>query len=141
MRILVAVDGSRYSTKATKHVAKHSELFQEPPDVHLLNVQLPVGPHRTRGLLDSNDVNDFYRRSAKAALSPSEKLLHKHGLAYHSTYAVGQVADEVRKYAKKNKIDLIVMGSHGQTALQNILLGSAVTKVLATTPEPVLVVR
>ena len=41
MKILIAVDGSRYSTKAVKHVIKHFNWFSEPPELHLLHVKLP----------------------------------------------------------------------------------------------------
>jgi len=36
---------------------------------------------------------------------------------------------------------MIVMGSHGHGALQNLVMGSVATKVLAVTKVPVLIVR
>lgn len=141
MKILIAVDGSACSTKATKQVATHLDWYREAPDIHLLNVQVPVGAYRTRGLLSDDDVAHYYRVEAQAALASSEKLLRKRDIAFQATYVVGRIADEVHAYAKKHKIDLIVMGSHGDSAFENLVMGSVATKVLATATVPVMVVR
>ena len=53
---------------------------------------------------------------------------------------VGPPADVILKAAAKDT-DLIVMGSHGHTALGNLVMGSVSTKVLAESPVPVLIVR
>ena len=43
--------------------------------------------------------------------------------------------------AKKNKCDVIVMGSHGRGGLASLLLGSETQKVLAHSTLPVIVAR
>ena len=45
------------------------------------------------------------------------------------------------KAAKAGKFDLVVMGSHGRTALASALLGSVAAKVLSHSTVPVLIVR
>ena len=54
-----------------------------------------------------------------------------HGVPFH----------EILETAKTRKVDLIVMGTHGRTGLQHILLGSVAEKVVRLAPCPVLVVR
>ena len=49
--------------------------------------------------------------------------------------------DEIIKFAKKNKIDLIVMGSHGKKGMDRILFGSTAANVVRFAPCPVLTVR
>lgn len=141
MKILVAVDGSAYSTKAVKHVVKNIHWFSGTPELHLLHVKLPLPSGRARSFLGSDVVNKYYQDEGKAALAPSEKLLRKAEFPFHSEFKVGEVADEIQAYVKKNRIDMIVMGSHGHGALANLVMGSVATKVLATAKVPVLIVR
>lgn len=141
MKILLAVDGSEYSRKAVRHLMKHFDWFGNPPELHLLHVKLPIPPGRARSVLGDDAVSNYYKEESEAALAPSEKLLRKAEIPFRSTYRVGEIAGEIQSYVKKNKIDLIVMGSHGHGALQNLVMGSVATKVLAVTQVPVLIVR
>jgi hypothetical protein len=62
-------------------------------------------------------------------------------IAYRSSWCIGDVAAELASYVKRNAIDLVVMGSHGQGALANLALGSVATKCIATLEVPIMVVR
>lgn len=50
-------------------------------------------------------------------------------------------AGAIVKYAGTHAIDLIVMGTHGRSAVAQILVGSVAEKVVRTAPCPVLTVR
>jgi nucleotide-binding universal stress UspA family protein len=47
----------------------------------------------------------------------------------------------IASYARTEKVDLIVMGTHGRGAVQHLLLGSVAERVVRTAPCPVLTVR
>ena len=51
------------------------------------------------------------------------------------------VSDALVATAKKNKVDLIVMASHGRKGIKRLLLGSETQQVLTHTTIPVLVMR
>jgi nucleotide-binding universal stress UspA family protein len=53
----------------------------------------------------------------------------------------GAPATEVEDYARREGIDLIVMGTHGRGTIANLVLGSVADKLLRNAPCPVLVVR
>lgn len=53
----------------------------------------------------------------------------------------GHPAEEVVAFAERNKVDLIVMGTHGHTGLARLLMGSVAEHVLRHAPCPVLTVR
>jgi nucleotide-binding universal stress UspA family protein len=55
----------------------------------------------------------------------------RHGVPYH----------EICKYCKEEKIDLIVLATHGRTGLAHLLLGSVTERVVRSSPCPVLTVR
>jgi nucleotide-binding universal stress UspA family protein len=48
---------------------------------------------------------------------------------------------EILDTAKMQQVDLIIMGTHGRTGLQHVLMGSVAEKVVRLAPCPVLVVR
>ena len=48
---------------------------------------------------------------------------------------------ELVQYAEDNKIDLIVMASHGRTGISRLLMGSVAEAVMRRAPCPVLIVR
>jgi Universal stress protein family len=52
----------------------------------------------------------------------------------------GIPARKIDEYARRHRIDLIVMGSHGRTGLSRALLGSVAEAVVRRGPCPVLVV-
>jgi hypothetical protein len=45
------------------------------------------------------------------------------------------------QYSEENRIELIVLGTYGRTALGNILMGSVVERVATISPLPTLVVK
>jgi nucleotide-binding universal stress UspA family protein len=141
MKILLAVDGSVYTSKSVKYLAAHLEWFKDEPELHLLHVKLPIPAGRVRAIAGRELVERYYREEADAALAPAEKVLRKFAIPFQRSYRVGDIAKEIQAYASRNKIDMIVMGSHGHGALKNLVMGSVATKVLAATKAPVLIVR
>ncbi len=63
------------------------------------------------------------------------------GLEVVTVTVEGHPAEEIIKYAEKNSISLIVMGTLGKSGLDRFLLGSVAEKVVRTSKIPVLVVR
>jgi len=65
--------------------------------------------------------------------------------AFHDTWqveiAAGHPADTIVRIAGERNADLIVMGTHGRTGLQHVLLGSVAEKVVRLASCPVLTVR
>ncbi len=58
-----------------------------------------------------------------------------------SSVVMGRPFAEIIKYARDQKIDLTVMGTHGRGALAHVLLGSTTEKVVRKSPCAVLTVR
>ncbi|MGH6610381.1 MAG: universal stress protein, partial [Burkholderiaceae bacterium] len=140
MRILLAVDGSKFSRAAVEFVASRSTLTGVDPEVHLLNVQLPVPPHAARAV-GKDSVTLYYSDEAEKALKPARSRLDKAGFAVIDFYTVGHPGEQIAAAAVKSKADLIVLGSHGHSALRGLLFGSVTNAVMAQTTAPVLIVR
>lgn len=52
---------------------------------------------------------------------------------------IGDAADEIIDYAKLEKADMIIIGTHGVKGLEKILIGSTADRVVKKAPCPVLV--
>jgi nucleotide-binding universal stress UspA family protein len=52
----------------------------------------------------------------------------------------GPVYMEIIKYAKKQKVDLIVISTHGRTGIKHLFLGSVAERIIRQSPCPVMVV-
>jgi nucleotide-binding universal stress UspA family protein len=140
MRILVPVDGSKYSRTAVDFVASRSTLVGANPEVEVLNVQLAI-PTRATRVVGHDVVSSYYTDEAEKALKPARTRLLKAGLTPIARYTVGNPADEISAAAAKTKADLLVMGSHGHSALRGLLVGSVTNSVLAQTKTPILILR
>jgi universal stress protein A len=80
--------------------------------------------------------------AGEAARTHLEDLIRAafHG-AWDVEIATGHPADTIVRVARERKADLIVMGTHGRTGLQHVLLGSVAEKVVRLASCPVLTVR
>ncbi len=140
MKILVAVDGSDYSRMATEFIASRKTLIKSNPYVQVLNVQWPLPPHPAR-VVGKAVVREYYAGEAEKALKPARTRLQKAGLTPFVRYTVGRPALEISRTADKVDVDLLILGSHGHSALGGMLLGSVTQEVLVRTRRPTLVVR
>ena len=74
-------------------------------------------------------------------LKPIRSFFSKQGIKSECISKVGSAADVISKTAESGDFDLLMMGSHGQGNLMNLVLGSVANKVLAHCKTPVLLVR
>ena len=71
----------------------------------------------------------------------ADKKLEKAGLSVKTLVPQGDPRDCLLEVAKKEKADLIVVGSHGRSGVSRLLLGSVASHVVAHAPGSVMVVK
>jgi nucleotide-binding universal stress UspA family protein len=140
MKILLPVDGSEFSRAAVEFVASRTTLIGSDPSVELVNVQLAV-PARAARVVGKSVLSEYYTEESDKPLKPALKRLAKAGVTASAHYLVGHPGEEISAAAVRDKVDLIVMGSHGRSALKGLLVGSVTNNVLARTHLPLLVIR
>lgn len=141
MKILLAVDNSKFTRRSAKFLAEHVSLLRDPPEVIVINAHPPL-PYRGRAVavLGSKAVDEFYRDECEGALAVAEKELGKRGIAHERVWQVGDPATVILDFARERKVDLIVMGSRGRTDFARLFMGSVSSKVLAASKVPILLV-
>ncbi|HET8747744.1 MAG TPA: universal stress protein [Ramlibacter sp.] len=140
MKILLAADGSSYTKKALAFLVTNHEIAGGDGHVVVINVQ-PAMPPRVKSMVGASAVQDYQREEAEKVLRPIEKFLQRHDIAYTARWVVGNPGAEIVKAAKKDKAQMIVMGTHGHGILGRAILGSVAQNVLTQIEIPVLLVK
>jgi nucleotide-binding universal stress UspA family protein len=140
MKILLAVDGSSYTKKMLAYLATHDDIFHPDNAFTLVSIQAPLPP-RARAAIGAEIANGYYADESVKVTNPVVKFLARHGIVPTVVHKVGQAGEQIAKIAQAGKFDLVMMGSHGHSALGNLVMGSVATQVLAHCSVPVLLVR
>jgi nucleotide-binding universal stress UspA family protein len=140
MKILLAVDGSSYTKRMLAYLAAHDELISSGGEFTVLTVVTPVPPHVT-SYIASDTLQSYYQEQADEVLKSVRTFAEQN--KWKPTYVtkVGHVPDVIAATAKEGKFDLLVMGSHGHSALGSLVMGSVTSRVLANCSTPLLIVR
>ena len=86
-------------------------------------------------------VKDYAVTSAEKHLQDISARLAKDGVSATPFIRVGNPVDEINRFVTEEGCDLVVMGTHGRTGLQHLLVGSVAERVVRTSRVPVLTVR
>lgn len=141
MKILVAIDGSERSLAMLERLVRHFAWFREPPAVTLIHVHLPIPYKRAAAWAGKEAVHRYYEEEGDAALARARAILDGYAVAYGVEKRIGDPAHEIAAAAGAGGFDIIAMGTHGHTALANLVMGSVATKVLAASTVPVLLMK
>ena len=136
-RILLAVDDSDCALRAVDRVIGGPG---PRPELHLLNVQLPVDG-LVRRLAGADELQTYHQAEGEAALAAARARLDAAGIAYRPHVQVGHPAREICRLAAELGCDEIVLGSHGRSGLVRLLLGSVAAEVRAQATVPVTLVE
>jgi len=140
MKILLAVDGSAFTKKMLAYLTTHLEVFNASNEFTLFTVQMPLPP-RARAAVGAEVANSYYAEEAEKVTAPVVKFLKRHGIEPKVVHKTGSPGEQIAKQANAGDYDLVMMGSHGHSALGNLVMGSVATQVLAHCGVPVLLVR
>jgi nucleotide-binding universal stress UspA family protein len=140
MKILIAIDGSRYGEAALAHALDLRARFAVPVELTLIHVAL-AAPPRAAGAVGAEIIEGYYRKEHDSALESARERLAAVACTAAEITAVGSPGRLIAEHANSGRFDLVVMGSHGQGALAGLLLGSTVSAVLSLTKIPLLIVR
>lgn len=147
----IAVDGSRYGQAAVRWAIRHRDLFGAEPRIELIHVRedglpesLPVEGVAYRALppyvqaADDDPLAPAFDKGMAASLKQLAKAgLHAVPVRLRATAA----GDAIAAYARKRRLDVLVMGSHGHGAFKSLVLGSVAMRVAASCDTPLLLIR
>jgi nucleotide-binding universal stress UspA family protein len=139
-RILCATDFSEASQAA---VAEAGQLAGElKAEVLLLHVtsEAPLWSE-TIYTPATRELFEAQRAWATTALDTVVTVLATSGVTARARVETGVAWQEILRVAREDQADVIVMGTHGRTGVNRLLLGSVTERVVRQAPCPVLTVR
>jgi len=80
-------------------------------------------------------------KTDRAYLESVAKTLQAEGFEVSHVLAMGEPSDEIVKFTRKHKVDLIAMSTHGHRFISDLLYGSTADKVRHLVDVPVLLLK
>lgn len=140
MKILLAVDGSDYTRKMLDYVGSNTALFDAAHEYTVFTAPLGLPPHAA-SVVGSANTHDYYQDEANKVLQPAVSALQSRGLKVTGEWKAGHAGENIARFADEGGYQMIVMGSHGHSALSRLVMGSVANEVLAHCHVPVLLIR
>lgn len=145
-KILVTTDGSKPATKAVEYaVGLAKQVGATITVLSVIDKRLFISqsiPAVKTPLNLIEPIEDYLRQVAETYVEEAEKLCRKNEVQSRRVIRRGHPVEEIIKEARKSKVDLIVIGSRGGSALKAAFLGSVTIGVIhKDTNIPVLVVK
>ncbi|MEY4099943.1 MAG: hypothetical protein RL300_1114 [Pseudomonadota bacterium] len=140
--VLIPVNGSPCSLSGVNLVISKRARYAKPEEleIHLVNVQHPFS-HDVGRFVDHDQMLAFHREEGEKCMRPACELLDAAGAKYTCHYMVGNVAEAVTQLANELSCDQIVMGTHGHSAIGELLTGSNTLKIVQLSKIPVTLVK
>lgn len=143
-KIIIPIDFSKTALKALDHGVHLAKLCNA--EITLLHVAESLSVNAGRGLFDPPTFHEDYEKSisdqSNLRLNEiADKIAKKDKLKINTLTIIGSPPQEILNVSKKNKVDLIIMGTHGVSGAKEFFLGSNTFKVIKNAKCPVLSVQ
>lgn len=140
-KIFVPIDGSGCAQRALRHAIRLAKGMSDA-SIHLAHAhEQPLIYGEIAVYANREKMEQWLREESERILAGAEPLLKDAGVRYEKEILVGPVGQVLAERAASLACDAIVMGTHGRTALANILIGSTATKVVHFSDIPVTLVK
>jgi universal stress protein A len=140
-KILVPVDFSMHSAEATRVAADLAKRFDASLTLAYVYDPLAYALPDGFAMMPQPEI-DRLLEALRAQLSASQRMALEAGAPrVDAKLLQGFVAGQIVEFAGRGEFDLIVMGTHGRTGLQHLVMGSTAERVVRLASCPVLTVK
>ena len=142
--IMVPTDGSGFDREAIRvaiRVAERSQAKVRLVRVHSTGAFFGMGSSPDAATVSVEVLQQERDRILNELYNLAAECRKTSGANIEVSLEDGPVPDALHAYAKRNKVDLIVMSSHGRGGIARLSLGSVTDSLIRRTTIPVLVVK
>ena len=135
-KILVPLDGSSNSEKTLHRACEVVNAFDSKLFLlYVVEKSLPFN------LLDRKEFLEILRKFGNKTLEKANNVLSKKGITAKTFLKEGNIVTEIKKVAKKENCDLIIVGNKGLGAVTRFLLGSVSNKLAQSSSCSLLIIK
>jgi nucleotide-binding universal stress UspA family protein len=142
-KVLVPLDGSEVAECVLQHVEAIANSIKGV--ITLLTVVEPIEmPTRGQIAITDDDLKRMHSELEKEAhgyLDSVARRFKLSGIKTRSIVQVGKPADTLIEYIHNNKVDLVIMSTHGRSGFSKLFWGSVTEKVIKTVDTPIFLVK
>lgn len=140
-QILIPTDFSKTGLLAVKHAAFMARLFKA--DLHLLHViEISDATYNIYNpAIIIRDLMEVEKIGNEQLNKLAETLKKEFSIKVNTICTKGKLAHEVVRIVKENKIDIVVMGTHGASGFNEYFVGSNAHKTVTLCPCPIITVQ
>ena len=141
-RVLYATEFSGASRRAFKTAVTLAR--STGATLTILNVLTPVLPAVPQQFIDAVVLDQLEKQTQRWTARELHKLADKAraaGITAKTGLRSGDPVDQIIRTARRERTDLIVVGTHGRHGLPKLFVGSVAERIVATAPCPVVTVR
>ncbi len=137
-KILVATDGSAQSFKAIDRAAELAK--NGSAELIVVNVAEDFCPLELAEA-DCDVIRQLLIKEAQSIMSKAIGKLKELGVEARGIIEFGSPAETILEIADREKVDEIILASHGKHGVKKLLMGSVASRVLEWAKCPVTVVK
>ncbi len=140
--IVVATDGSKYSTAAAAEaigIAKRNT--SKLTVISVVPAEIAAPTDIELAMTQREHIAEKEMHAAETNAKVIKDAAIKAGVTVQAFVMSGKPADAIIETAKDSNADLVILGSHGRTGLEKLLMGSVAERVIVLSPCAVLVVK
>ncbi|MCX5803779.1 MAG: universal stress protein [Proteobacteria bacterium] len=139
-KIVCPIDFSEFTDEILKYAVNITKKFNA--ELHLIHI-IPNLNYFTpyESFLTPENLVAIEKNIEKEVEKDFEKVTKDIDMPLKKIVKTGVTFVEIIDYIKEEDIDLVVMGTHGRSGIEHILIGSVAEKVVRKSPCPVLTIR
>jgi nucleotide-binding universal stress UspA family protein len=142
LKLLVPIDGSECSLRALGHAIELAKARAGMAELILLQVNPdPILYSEIQVYAETERILELQRKQSEALLAPAAEKVRAAGVPCRADIERGDAATVIARQADTLRCGGIVMGTRGMSAIGNLFLGSAATKVVHLANVPVTLVK
>jgi nucleotide-binding universal stress UspA family protein len=140
-KILVPLDGSELAECSLPHVEKIAK-GDSASEVTLLNVvKVEILPEASGTFYTTGSRAELFTESRKYLAGVASRLASEGITVITKTLEGNWPAETISDYVQNNRVDLIVIATHGYSGLKGLVFGSVALRILHDSHIPILLVR